>query len=118
MFLTLLFHVFLLFLSIISTPFLPGNSGIEANSGLTVRAWCAEQGLNEKTYYHRQKQVCNALPEKMCRPAQFAEVSPATIAASTGAGIRIRIGAAEIHVDGNTDLSLLRDILRAIAGIC
>ena len=88
------------------------------NSGLTVRAWCAEQGLNEKTYYHRQKQVCNTLPEKMCRPAQFAEVSPATIAASTGAGIRIRIGAAEIPVDGNTDLALLRDILRVVAGIC
>ena len=88
------------------------------NSGMTVRAWCAEQGLNEKTYYHRQKQVCNALPEKMCRPTQFAEVSPATVAASTGAGIRIRIGAAEIHVDGNTDLALLRDILNAVAGIC
>lgn len=88
------------------------------NSGMTVRAWCAKQGLNEKTYYHRQKQVCNALPEKMCRPAQFAEVSPATIAASTGSGIQIRIGATEIHVDGNIDLALLRDVLRAVAGIC
>lgn len=88
------------------------------NSGLTVRAWCAEQGLNEKTYYHRQKQVCNALAGEMCCPAQFAEVSPATIAASAGAGIPIRIGAAEIRVDGNTDLALLRDILRAVAGIC
>ena len=88
------------------------------SSGLTVRAWCEEQGLNEKTYYHRQKQVCNALPEKICRPAQFAEVRPATFAACAGAGIQIRIGAAEFHVDGNTDLVLLRDILRVVAGIC
>ena len=88
------------------------------NSGLTVRAWCAEQGLNEKTYYHRQKQVCNALPEKLCRSAQFAEVSSETITASTGVGVQIRIGAAEIQVDANTDLALLRDILHAIAGIC
>lgn len=88
------------------------------NSGMTVRAWCADQGLNEKTYYHRQKQVCNALPEKLCRSAQFAEVSPATIAASAGVGIQIRIGAAEIQVDENTDLALLRDILRVVAGIC
>ena len=60
----------------------------------------------------------NALPEKLCRSAQFAEVSPETITASTGVGVQIRIGAAEIQVDANTDLALLRDILRAIAGIC
>ena len=58
------------------------------------------------------------LPGKMCRPTEFAEVRPATIAANIGSSIQIRIGAAEIHVGGNADLALLRDILRVVSETC
>ncbi len=60
----------------------------------------------------------NALPGKMCRPTEFAEVRPATIAANIGSSIQIRIGAAEIHVGGNAALALLRDILRVVSETC
>ncbi|MDD2302916.1 MAG: hypothetical protein PHG30_10170 [Eubacteriales bacterium] len=88
------------------------------NSGMTVRAWCHEQGLNEKTYYYRQKQICNALPERMNTPVQFAEVDSPTTGAANGSGVQIRIGAAEIHVDSHADLALLRDVLRIVAQTC
>lgn len=88
------------------------------NSGMTVKAWCGEQGLNEKTYYHRQKQVCNALPEGIGQTVRFAEVSGPAIRVPSGNAVHIRIGAADISVDGNTDLELLRNILRIAAETC
>ncbi len=30
------------------------------NSGMTVRAWCAAQGISEKSYYYRQRKVLEA----------------------------------------------------------
>lgn len=70
------------------------------NSGLTVRAWYREHGLNEKTYYYRQKQVCNAIPaNRAAVPVQFAEVGqPETMLREPGAVIQIHIGNAKIDV--------------------
>lgn len=85
---------------------------------MTVRAWCLEQGLNEKTYYYRQKQLCNALPERTGKPVQFAEVRRLEVNPVLEGSIQIRVGAAEICVDSNTDLTLLRDVLRVVAQTC
>ena len=30
------------------------------NSDMTVKAWCAENGISEKTYYYRQRKVWDA----------------------------------------------------------
>jgi hypothetical protein len=30
------------------------------NSGVTVRAWCADHGISEKSYYYRQRKVWDA----------------------------------------------------------
>ena len=30
------------------------------NSGVTVKAWCASQGISEKSYYYRQRKVWEA----------------------------------------------------------
>lgn len=88
------------------------------NSGMTVRAWCLAQGLNEKTYYYRQKQLCNALPERTGNTVQFAEVSRPEMNPVLEGSVQIRVGAAEIRVDNNTDLTLLRDVLRVVAQTC
>ena len=88
------------------------------SSGLTVKAWCKEHGVNDKTYYYRQKQVCNALPAKLNPPVQFAEVNRTASNALTESIIHIQIGAAKISVDGTTNLDLLRDVLRTVAEIC
>ena len=88
------------------------------NSGMTVKARCREQGLNEKTYYHRQNEVCNALPEGMWQTVWFAEVSRQAISAPSGDAVHIHIGAADISVDDNTNLELLRNILRIAVETC
>ena len=88
------------------------------NSGMTVRAWCLEHGVNEKTYYYRQKQLCNALPESAGKSVQFAEVSRPTGNAVDEGVIQIRIGAAEIRADGHTNLDLLREVVRIAIEIC
>ena len=88
------------------------------NSGLTVKAWCLEQRLNEKTYYYRQKQVCNAVPAKMNPPVQFAEVKQPGIATTAEGGICIHIGIADIRVEEYADLDQLRDVLRIVCEIC
>jgi hypothetical protein len=38
------------------------------HSGMTVRAWCAQNGVSEKSYYYRQRKVWEATqPEAMSR---------------------------------------------------
>lgn len=37
--------------------------GMCRNSGMTVAAWCAKEGLSPKTYYYRLRRVCEAIPE-------------------------------------------------------
>ena len=70
------------------------------SSGMTVKAWCLERGINEKTYYHRQKQVCNALPAGAGQLTQFAEVSPPVTGVQSPNTVHIRIGTADVSVDG------------------
>lgn len=97
------------------------------NSGLTVKAWCMEHGVNDKTYYYRQKQVCNTLPAKlnppvqfaqMSSPVQFAEVDQSKTSMVTEGEIRIHIGVAEIRVDSHADLALLQNVLRIVTQTC
>lgn len=88
------------------------------NSRKTVKVWCLEHGVNEKTYYYRQKQICNALPLKKEPPVLFAEVNRPGTCGDVGNGICIQIGIAKISVDSAPDLNLLRDILRVVAEIC
>lgn len=88
------------------------------NSGLTVKNWCLEQGLKEKTYYYRQRQICNVLPAQMSSPVQFAEVSQPKMSMVTEGEIRIHIGAAEIRVDSHTDLALLQNVLHIVTETC
>jgi thiamine biosynthesis protein ThiC len=35
------------------------------NSGKTITAWCAENNINTKTYYHWQKLVCQATCQEL-----------------------------------------------------
>ena len=49
------------------------------SSGMTVRAWCQENGLSEKTYYYWQKRLFQTLSEQQQKKQQpfFAEIIPA-----------------------------------------
>ena len=53
------------------------------SSGMTVRAWCRENGLSEKTYYYWQRRLFQTLSEQQTvYKTAFAEVTPPQLVCS------------------------------------
>ena len=76
------------------------------NSGIPVKAWCAQEGISEKTYYYWQRKVFLAAQGEE-RFVEITSSSPAggtVVATVTGKGL-----SAEIHsgADGETLRALL-----------
>ena len=98
------------------------------NSGKTVLAWCTENGVNAKTYYYRQKKVCNAMPGlHRATPlpvacgntvASFAEIIPTTRTRVNNADVTVRIGNAEVHIQNGAETATVETVLRVLSGIC
>lgn len=93
-------------------------------SGMTVKAWCARNGISEKSYYYRQKKVWEAAQQQ--KEEQDAGVSPrppAIIACAKPlvgiqpealAALVLRSGSWTLEVNAGCDPKLLRMVLRAV----
>ena len=87
----------------------------QKESGLSVKAWCQEQGLAEHIYYYRLRKLrqaaCAALEQ--AQPIQLAEVPLASKPEESHANLRLttKTGALEIM---DADHSVLDQVLRAI----
>lgn len=46
------------------------------NSGMTVKAWCAEHGISEKSYYYRQRKVWEAAAQAEQESREVATQQP------------------------------------------
>jgi len=98
------------------------------NSGKTVLAWCTENGVNAKSYYYRQKKVCDAMPDlRRATPlsvargntvASFAEITPTTRTRVNNADVTVRIGNAEVHIQNGAETATVEAVLRVLSGIC
>lgn len=96
------------------------------NSGMTVSAWCAENGINPKTYYYRFKRVCEAIPKELkpgklpmpqeTKKTVFAEVAP--IRRSANAAITVQFNGAEIQICNGADAETIEVALLALSKIC
>ena len=96
------------------------------HSGMTVRAWCAKNGISEKTYYYRQRKVWEAAqPEAVNRGLSTQQTLPAIIPcaapiASAGqeSGVApalvLRSGTWTVEVAAGCDPELLRLALHAV----
>ena len=96
------------------------------NSGMTVRAWCAENGISEKTYYYRQRKVWDAaqqqkteqntdMPGKM--PAIIPCAIPIAISSAVSAqtpALVLRSASWTVEVNLGCDPELLRLVLRTV----
>ena len=88
----------------------------QKESGLTVRQWCADQGVTEHAFYYRLRKIrqvaCIALEQ--AQPVQLAEV-PLTPAASASspAQLQIRLAGGTVEIS-NPDLNMLDCILRVL----
>ena len=80
------------------------------NSGLSVRAWCSENGVKEQTYYKWQKRLFT-MAQAQQNP-QFAEV---TLPCSAGnVAVTVRISGAAVDIHTGADPSTVEMVLRIL----
>ncbi len=48
---------------------------------MTVREWCRENGLSEKTYYYWQRRLFDILSQQQVVQPTFAEITPSKMIA-------------------------------------
>ena len=71
---------------------------------MTVRAWCRENGLSEKTYYYWQRRLFQALSEQQAaHETVFAEVTPSQLVCSGKVAVTVRIAGAEADIHSGAD---------------
>jgi putative transposase len=99
-------------------------------SGKTIRSFCRENGINEKTWYYWQRRLREAAGERMLAQSgdsapdvpMFAELpmlpEPASASGSTNAAIRIQLGRAVVEFQNGADKNLAASILRALLKQC
>ena len=86
-------------------------------SGMTVKEWCAANGITQHAYYYRLRQLRKGVLEEMQPSAsdaspQFHKVEKAEAAA--GVGVRIRRGETVIEIDNQASdplLTFLKEVL-------
>ena len=93
------------------------------NSGMTVKAWCADKGISPCTYYRWQKRVwdrnINGVPQTGSTSAipliQFAQVeAPACMEKPSEADVVLRKGSWEVEIRNSASPDLLNRVLRAV----
>lgn len=88
------------------------------SSGMTVRAWCQENGLSEKTYYYWQRRLFQALAGQQQQTIQqpaFAEITPAPNGRpSGGVAVTVRISGVEADIHNGADADAVETVLRIL----
>ena len=83
------------------------------SSGMTVRAWCRENGLSEKTYYYWQRRLFQTLSEQQkVHKTAFAEVTPPVCSGNVAVTVRIAGAVADIHP--GADAATVETVLRIL----
>ena len=95
------------------------------HSGMTVRAWCAQNGVSEKTYFYRQRKVWEATQPRTANPQPpsqpslpaiipcAAPIAPAGQGSAAAPAIVLRSGTWTVEVAAGGDPELLRLAVRA-----
>ncbi len=88
----------------------------QKESGLTVRQWCAEQGVAERAFYYRVRRIrqaaCTAQEE--AHPIQLAEVPlAAASSASSPARLQIKLAGGTVELS-NVDMDTMERVLRVM----
>jgi hypothetical protein len=81
-------------------------------SGMSVRQWCQENGINISSYYKWQRKVYAAAQAQQER--SFVEVKPVQSAAVGGVAVTLRIAGAELDIHNGADATTVGAVLRAV----
>ena len=82
------------------------------NSGLSVKAWCKENGICEQTYYKWQRRLFEMA--KVQQEVQFAEVTPIRPVRMGNVAVTVRIAGTEADIHIGADTSTVEMVLRVL----
>lgn len=77
-------------------------------SGMTVRAWCQERGISEKTYYYWQRRLFQELTRAQAQSSGFADITPPK------AGDSGHISGSEVEIYNGADAATLEAVFRGL----
>ena len=85
-------------------------------SGMTVREWCRENDLSEKTYYYWQRRLFDTLSQqRKCVQPTFAEITPAAMnRLDSGVAVTVRISGAEADIHTGADAATVETVPRVL----
>lgn len=78
------------------------------SSELSVRAWCRENQLSEKTYYYWQHRIFKLATEQR---TSFAEITPAAVECMPAIAATVRIGRSEAAIYNGADTGTVETVL-------
>ena len=95
------------------------------SSGMTVRDWCAQNGIKEQTYYRNlqklRQEICDSLPvitEKAEKPAVFKKLEVITPVPDTKAAVIIRLPQATLEINDGASQETIQAVLLALQSLC
>ena len=95
------------------------------SSGMSVKAWCAEQGITIKTYYYWEKRFITEATQQLSlrtqAPTQAGlllrvnpDVLPSGDTSSIGQGVTIRHGESVISLPAGSCMETVADLVKAL----
>ena len=93
------------------------------SSGMSVRAWCAEQGIPIKTYYYWEKRFVTEATQQLSLPAptqagMLMRVNPDAMPSgdvdAIGSGITIRHGESIITLPAGSSAESVAELVKAL----
>ena len=84
------------------------------SSGTSVKSWCLENGVSEKTYYYWQRRILRVAQEQQV--PEFAELHGAHSHSSAVASLEI--AGVSVQVYAGADKQTLRALLHALSSPC
>ena len=82
------------------------------SSGMPVKTWCRENGINEQTYYKWQRRLFEMAQAQ--QEVRFAEVTPVTTTRSGGIAVTVRISGNEADIHNGADAATVETVLRIL----
>lgn len=93
------------------------------NSGMSVRAWCNEQGISVQTYYRWEKRFVEKATRELSLPAStraglLMRINPETMPSdemnTVGSCITIRHGESVITLPAGSSVEAVADLVKAL----
>ena len=93
------------------------------SSGMSVRAWCSEQGISVQTYYRWEKRFVEKATQQLSLPAPTQagllmrvnpDAMPGDDADRIGQGITVRHGESVITLPAGSSAEAVADLVRAL----